>query len=196
MTFIKLRASVGDTDFLINVTKSGRIDIFENLFNEVIIPAYIAEREMINHGSDERYFLKKYKRLNPMSPIVFKDREKEGKLYNKIALTEFRKMLEEIDKGEAECCGYARASNTNIILSDNKRDYPEMENAGYILLGHREILTLNVFYGLMTRSDCETIYNSINTSLSAPSAFDFNEIYDRALNRIRTNGWNKHLNIK
>lgn len=196
MTFIKLRASVGDTDFLINVTKSGRIDIFENIFTEVIIPAYIAEREMINHGKEERFFLKKHKRINPSSPIVFKDREKEGKLYNKIALTEFRKRLEEIDQGEAECCGYAKASNTKIILSDNKRDYSDMENAGYILLGHREILTLNAFYGVMTKCDCETIYDSINNSLSAPSSFDFNDTYDRALKRIRDNGWNEHLNIK
>lgn len=196
MTFQRYTASVGDTDLLVNVAKSKHINIMENLFDRLIIPKYISDIEMLKIGKDERFFLIKYKRLNPNSPIEFMDREQEGKVFNKIASNERSRMLEVVGgKGECECCGYARALDTRIVISDNKIDYPDMEKEGYILLGHKELITLNIYFGLLTPTQGEQIYNDINLSLTNPNGHNYNEMYKRSMKRFRDKNWCEYLRI-
>lgn len=194
MTFPKYTASVSDTDFLINISRVGAFFLIENLFNKIVIPKEIKDHEMLKRGKNERFSLIKHKRINPQSPIEFVDKA-SNKIYNQIATREYLKMTAFIDPGEAHCCGYAKASGTNIIISDNRRDYPEIEKHGYIVLGHRDLISLSVRFGLMTKEEGEAIYNEINSNQDHPSRFTFDETIDNTLTRIHKNGWNDQLGI-
>ncbi|SFD60498.1 hypothetical protein [Bacillus sp. UNCCL81] len=195
MTFPKYTASVSDTDLLINITKVGAFHLLENLFNKVIIPKEIRDHEMLKKGKDERYNLVKYMRVNPQTPLEYFDKS-TNKIFNKIATNEYLKMTALIGPGEAQCCGYAKASGTNIIISDNVNDYPDMIENGYIVLGHRDLISLSVRFGLMSKVDGEVLYKQINSNLDKPSGFSFDETIDRTLTRIHKNGWNEQLGIK
>lgn len=194
MNFTKYTASVSDTDLLIHLAKVDRLDVLELLFAEVVVPKYIKDNELLKKDKDQRLKVVQYNRLNSSSIFNFKDKE-ENLAFKNLANKEFRHMLKYVDKGEAECCGYAKALKIDIIISDNINDYPDMEDRGYILLGHREILPLLVYFNLMNKEDVEPIYDSINLELSHPSKFSFDEAYDRAIERIRNKGWNQKLGI-
>ncbi|MEK5063648.1 hypothetical protein [Cytobacillus sp. FSL R5-0596] len=192
MSFIKYRASVADADLLIHLGKADCLDILEHLFDEVVVPKYILDNEMLKKNRYQRTKVAQYNRKNSSALFQFKDKE-QNKAFKSIVNRERSEMLKYVDQGEAECCGYAKALKIEIIISDNKNDYPDMEERGYILLGHRDLLPLLVFFNLMSKQDVESIYNTINAGMSKKSSFSFDETYDRSLQRIREKGWSEKL---
>lgn len=130
----------------------------------------------------------------PSSPFVKKDRRKERTL-NFVAKPVIADYNGLVGPGESECAGYAAALEIPIIISDNKNEFEYMEDE-FIMLKHSDLLTLLVFYGIMNHSSAEKVYVDINNTKSRPSSILFSTHYDRALVRIRDNGWGQYLGVK
>ncbi|UTW68362.1 hypothetical protein KHA80_11820 [Anaerobacillus sp. HL2] len=137
------------------------MDILESLFSKIVIPKFIIDYEMLKNGKQQRFQILQHKRSNPSSPFEVIDKD-QNKTFKRIVSYEYAEMIKYIDPGEAECCGYAKALSIKIIISDNRRDFDEMEKRSFILLGHRELLTLSVLFSLLTVEDAASIYNQIN----------------------------------
>jgi predicted nucleic acid-binding protein len=189
----KLKASISDTDILVNFSSVNRLDILELLFSEIVIPEYILEKEL--HRRFPAAYAKVIRKINdPSSPFIKKDRRKERPL-NFVAKPVIEEYNGLVGPGESECAGYAAALEIPIIISDNKNEFEYMEDE-FIMLKHIDLLTLLVFYGVMSHSSAEKVYDDINNTKSRPSSILFSIHYDRAMVRIRDNEWGQYLGVK
>lgn len=187
----KLKASVSDADILINFGKVDKLDIIELLFDEVIVPKKVFE-ELVR--KDRFQYTKVYRRTYDTNSVFkAKDRSKD-KLLNRLARVTISYYGDYIGPGEAECTGYAKALDIKIIISDNYTEFEEMEKE-FIMLTHRDLLVLCLKHEKIQRSEAETIFTAINQNLQYPSRYNFDEWFDKSINRMYEKGWNGILGI-
>ena len=188
----KHKIAISDTDILINLAKIDRLDLLDLLFDEIIIPHYVYDKELSKKAG--KLFRKINLKIND-SDSIFKvvDRKKDF-VINKLAEPIIREKYNYIGKGESECAGYASAIGTSIIVSDNKSDFKWLDDE-YIMLTHNNILAICVNRNLITNEEAENIYTSINNTLSYPSSLNFSQVYLKSISRFRKKGWDNILGI-
>jgi predicted nucleic acid-binding protein len=191
MTFQKLTASVSDTDILINFGKIDRLDVIDLLFDKIVVPKKITE-ELVR--IDRHQYTKVHRKTyDTQSGFEFQDRHKD-KVLNRLARDTIEYYREIIGPGEAECAGYAKASNIDIIISDNYTEFEELEEE-FIMLTHRDLIFLCFNHNLLTRKDAEALFSLINQNLDRPTKITFDEWHDRSITRMHEKGWNKILGV-
>lgn len=189
----KHKIAISDTDILINLAKIDRLDLLDLLFDEIIIPHYVYDKELSKKAG--KLFRKINLKIND-DDSIFKvvDRKKDF-VINKLAEPIIREKYNYIGKGESECAGYASAIGTSIIVSDNKSDFKWLDDE-YIMLTHNNILAICVNRNLITNEEAENIYTSINDTLSNPSSLNFSQVYSKSISRFKKKGWDNILGIK
>ncbi len=183
--------AISDTDILINLAKIKRLDILGFLFEKIIIPHYVYEREIKTKAGI--YYSVIVQEINKDGSIFEILNRKKDAALNGLS----KRMIEEkkklIGPGESECAGYATALRIPIIISDNYTEFKWLEE--FITLTHRNILTLCVYFNDMTKEDAEEIFNRINSKLTRPTQNTFDDFYNKSINDFRKKGWNKYLRI-
>lgn len=189
----KHKIAISDTDILINLAKIDRLDLLDLLFDEIIIPHYVYDKELSEKAG--KLFGKINFKIND-DESIFKvvDRKKDF-VINKLAEPIIREKYNYIGKGESECAGYASAIGTSIIVSDNTSDFKWLDDE-YIMLTHNNILAICVNCNLITNEEAEKIYTSINDTLSYPSNLSFSQVYSKSISRFKKKGWDNILGIK
>lgn len=189
----KYKIAISDTDILINLAKIDRLDVLDLLFDEIIIPHYVYDKELSKKAG--KLLRKINSKINQEDSIFKVVNRKDDYVINKLAEPVIREKYKYIGKGESECAGYASAMGTSIIVSDNKSDFSWLEDE-YIMLTHNNILAICVNFKLITYEEAEEIYISINNTLSYPSSLNFSQVYSKSINRFNKKGWNDVLGIK
>ncbi|VIG20065.1 Uncharacterised protein [Clostridioides difficile] len=189
----KYKVAISDTDILINLAKINRLDILDLLFDEIIIPQFIYDVELPKNA--KKLFGKiNFKILDDSSIFKVVDRRKNFTI-NMLAESVIKDKYNYIGRGESECAGYASATGTNIIVSDNKSDFAWLEDE-YVMLTHNNLLAIGVYFKVLDMNEAENIYNQINNILSHPCTLYFSDIYSKSLSRFERKGWNDILGIK
>lgn len=189
----KYKVAISDTDILINLAKIDRLDLLDLLFDEIIIPQFIYEKELPKNAG--KLFGKiNTKILDDKSTFKVIDRKKDF-VINKLAEPIIDEKYCCIGRGESECAGYASATGTNIIVSDNTSDFKWLED-DYIMLTHNNLLAICVHYKMLNENEAEQIYEQINDTLTRPSTLCFLDVYSKSMARFKRKGWNDILGIK
>lgn len=79
------------------------------------------------------------------------------------------------------------------ISSDNKNEFKWLEE--YITLTHNNLLSLCVYFKLMSDVEAEKIFNDINSLLSRPTSMTFDVVYSKSFIRFNENDWTDYLQI-
>lgn len=188
---MRYKGAVSDTDILLNLASIDRLEILEHLFKKIIIPWYVYDIEIKRNAGRE--YSKIVQAINKEGSIFeVKDRKKDKALnfLSKEIIAE-KKML--IGPGESECAGYAYALRIPIIISDNYTEFKWLDE--FITLTHRNILSLCVYFGNITKEEGVEMFNGINEQLTRPTENDFDYFYEKSMNRFRQHGWNSFLGI-
>ncbi len=188
---MKYIGAISDTDILINLAKINRLDILELLFEQVIIPQYVYDNEIKRKAA--KYYSVILTAINKNGSIFrIIDRKKDAAL-NMLSkqIIEDKKNL--IGPGESECAGYAFALRIPIIISDNYTEFKWLDE--FIVLTHRNILTLCVFFGKINHDTAREIFNAINAQLTKSTKNTFDNYYKKSMSTFSYNGWNKYLGV-
>jgi predicted nucleic acid-binding protein len=188
----KYTAAISDTDILINLAKVDRLDLLSLLFSKIIIPFFVYDYEL--RKKTGVYFSKieaEIKKENSIFEIVNRE---DDVIVNKLATPVIRKKKDSIGPGESECAGYASALGVPIIISDNHTEFKWLQE--YITLTHNNIISLCIYFKLISDIEGEEIFNSINDLLSRPTRLTFDLVYTRSFKRFKENGWNDYLGVK
>lgn len=189
---MKYAAAISDADILIHLLKTDNQTIVESLFDRVIIPKYILEREV----KSKHY--PSYEKLqilisDPNSVFELQDKDAD-KDVRRIADAVINELKDLIGPGETQATGYAAAFGCEIIISDNYTEFKWIP-AEYITLTYHELLVLNAHFGHLTPQKAETIYSAINSALERPSNQSFTNRKEKAYRRFRENNWTEPLGI-
>lgn len=131
------------------------------------------------------------KKENNIFEIVNRE---EDIVVNKLATLVIQDKKNLIGLGESECAGYASALRVPIIISDNKNEFKWLSE--YITLTHNNILSLCIYFKLISVEEGEKVFNSINCLLSRPTKLTFDYVYKKLFERFEESGWNEYLGIK
>lgn len=183
--------AISDTDILINLAKVDRLDILEHLFEKIIIPQYVYDVE-IKKKAGKYYGIINWAINKDGSIFSVLDRKKDRSI-NILAKDIIEDMRKVIGPGESECTGYAHALRIPIIISDNYTEFKWMDE--FIILTHRNILALCVYFGNIAQSEAKDIFNRINNQLSYPTQDTFDDQYRKTMRRFSRNGWEGYLGI-
>jgi predicted nucleic acid-binding protein len=191
----KLQATVSDSDILINLVKIDRLDVLESLFNQIIVPKYILNRELTKIHRPA--YTQVYRKTNVQNgTFQLKDREKD-KALDLLAKPVIEHYDGYIGPGESECAGYASALGIGIIVSDNTNDFAELEEE-FIMLTHVDVLVLLVKFEIMSVEDAKAVYDAVNAMKEEKYRFSatFEQQINIRLKRIRMHGWDQFLGLK
>lgn len=188
----KYTAAISDTDILINLAKVDRLDILSLLFSKIIIPYFVYDYEL--RKKTGIYFSKIEAEINKKNSIFEIVNREDDSVVNRLAIPVIQKKKDSIGPGESECAGYASALRIPIIISDNHTEFAWL--AEYITLTHNNIISLCIYFKLMSASEGEEIFNDINDLLSRPTRLTFDLVYTKSFKRFNDSGWNKYLGIK
>lgn len=190
---IKYKAAISDTDILIHFAKINRLDILELLFDEIIVPFYILDRELKNKAGKVYGVINNYIH-KPESIFVIKNRHEDSVL-NSLSKEIIEEKKKIIGAGESECAGYASALRIPIIISDNHTEFQYLDDE-FILLNYGNILTLCVHHKQLTSDLATNIFDEIKGILTKPTNLTFGEVYKRSLIRFKEKEWNTYLQIQ
>jgi predicted nucleic acid-binding protein len=188
----KYIAAISDTDILINLAKVDRLDLLSLLFSKIIIPFFVYDYEL--RKKTGIYFSKieaEIKKENSIFEIVNRE---DDVIVNKLATPVIREKKDSIGPGESECAGYASALGVPIIISDNHTEFKWLQE--YITLTHNNIISLCIYFKLISDIEGEEVFNSINDLLSRPTRLTFDLVYTRSFKRFKDSGWNEYLGVK
>ncbi|MBB6632064.1 hypothetical protein [Clostridium algidicarnis] len=188
----KYTAAISDTDILINLAKVGRLDLLSLLFSKIIIPFFVYDYELRKKtGIYFSIIEAEIKKEDSIFEIINRE---EDVIVNKLAIPVIRKKTDSIGPGESECAGYASALGVPIIISDNHTEFKWLQE--YITLTHNNIISLCIYFKLISDIEGEEIFNSINDLLSIPIRLTFDLVYTRSFKRFNDSGWNEYLGVK
>ena len=189
---MKYIGAISDTDILINLAKVNRLDILECLFELIIIPQFVYDHEIKRRAGI--YYSVIVKAINKKGSI-FKilDRKKDMAL-NKLSKDIIEEKKKVIGPGESECAGYAEALRIPIIISDNYTEFEWLEE--FITLTHKDLLTLCVLFGKITKDTGKEVFDSINEKLTRPSKNSFEDFNRKSMDTFRQKGWSEYLGIQ
>lgn len=188
---MKYKGAISDTDILINLAKGDCLNLLESLFDEIIIPQYIFEKELSKKaGINYTKIVQAIEKKNSIFKVV--DRANDI-LINNLAKDIIQEKKKLIGPGESECAGYAAAFGVPTIISDNYTEFKWLDE--YITLTHRDILTLSVYFDYISKETANDKFKTINSKLERPSSLSFEDFYIRSINRFNENDWCEFLGI-
>lgn len=188
----KYTAAISDTDILINLAKVDRLDLLSLLFSKIIIPFFVYDYEL--RKKTGIYFSRIEAEIKKESSIFEIVNREEDIVVNKLATPVIQDKRNVIGPGESECAGYASALGVPIIISDNKNEFKWLSE--YITLTHNNILSLCIYFKLISVEEGEKVFDSINCLLSRPTKLSFDQVYTKSFERFYKSGWNEYLGIK
>jgi predicted nucleic acid-binding protein len=124
---------VSDTSPITNLIKIGRLDILQNLFNEVIIPSKVYE-ELVNYEQQ-------LEEVRNNSWIIVKTVKDSEKVQN---------LLKQLDPGEAEAIILAQELDANVLIIDERKGRALAEGLGLKIVGLIGILVQAKKLGLIS----------------------------------------------
>lgn len=189
---MKYKGAISDTDILINLAKGDCLNLLEFLFDEIIIPQFIFDKELSKKAGVS--YTKIVQAINNENSIFKVVDRFNDKLINNIAKDIILEKKKLIGPGESECAGYAAALGIPIIISDNYTEFKWLEEE-YITLTHRNILTLCVYFDYISKETAKDMFNNINSSLSHSSCLSFEEFYSKSIRRFNEKGWCEFLGL-
>lgn len=188
---MKYKGAISDTDILINLAKGDCLNLLEFLFNEIVIPQFILQKELSKKaGVNYTKIVQAIEKEDSIFKVV--DRSNDI-LINNLAKDIIQEKKKLIGPGESECAGYAAAMGIPTIISDNYTEFQWL--AEYITLTHRDILTLCVYFDYISKESATDKFNTINSKLERPSSLNFEDFYNRSIRRLKENGWCEYLGI-
>lgn len=187
----KYEAAISDTDILINLAKVGKLNVLNLLFSRIVIPYYVYDKELRRKAKS--FFQKIDEEIHKSDSIFEIKNRNDDFVFNKLAKPVISDKSNLIGPGESECAGYASASGIPIIISDNKNEFKWLEE--YITLTHNNLLSLCVYFKLMSDVEAEKIFNDINSLLSRPTSMTFDVVYSKSFIRFNENDWTDYLQI-
>jgi len=185
---MKYIAAISDADILIHLAKANALDILPLLFEKIIIPKYVFEREIKGKAGNYLSAIEQY--IGSDKLLRVEDRESD-RVVNMLAkpIIEDKRVM--VGRGESECAGYATAMGIPIIISDNETEFRYFEE--YVMLTYYNILTLLVHWNYLDQEMGKRKYEDINGILGYPSGKTFEIRQRETLNKIRKNEWEKPL---
>ena len=189
---MKYRGAISDTDILINLAKGDCINLLELLFDEIVVPQFILDVELRKKAGVN--YSKIVQIINDDNSIFKVVDRRNDRLVNNIAEEVIQEKKKLIGPGESECAGYATALGIPIIISDNYTEFKWLEE-DYIILTHRNILTLCVYFNYISKESAANTFNNINSTLTKPTALSFESLYNKSIRKFKENGWCDYLGI-
>lgn len=189
---MKYRGAISDTDILINLAKGDCINLLELLFDEIVVPQFILDIELRKKAGVN--YSKIVQAINDENSILKVVDRRNDRLINNIAEEVIQEKKKLIGPGESECAGYATALGISIIISDNYTEFKWLEE-DYIILTHRNILTLCVYFNYISKESAANTFNNINSTLTKPTALSFESLYNKSIRKFKENGWCDYLGI-
>jgi predicted nucleic acid-binding protein len=189
---MKYRGAISDTDILINLAKGDCINLLELLFDEIVVPQFILDIELRKKAGVN--YSKIVQAINDENSILKVVDRRNDRLINNIAEEVIQEKKKLIGPGESECAGYATALGISIIISDNYTEFKWLEE-DYIILTHRNILTLCVYFNYISKESAANTFNNINSTLTRPTALSFESLYNKSIRKFKENGWCDYLGI-
>ena len=187
---MKYRGAISDTDILINLAKGDCINLLELLFDEIVVPQFILDVELRKKAGVN--YSKIVQAINDENSILKVVDRRNDRLINNIAEEVIQEKKKLIGPGESECAGYATALGIPIIISDNYTEFKWLEE-DYIILTHRNILTLCVYFNYISKKSAANTFNIINSTLTRPTTLSFEGLYNKSIRKFKENGWCDYL---
>jgi len=187
---MKYIAAISDADILIHLAKGNALDILPLLFEKIIIPKYVFEREIKAKAGSYLSAIEKYIGNDKLFRV--EDREAD-RVINQLAkpIIEDKRVM--VGRGESECAGYATAMGIPIIISDNENEFRYFEE--YVMLTYYNILTLLVYWKHLDQALGKSKYDDVNGILGYPSSKTFVIRQRETWNKIRKQEWEKPLGL-
>ncbi|PKM53548.1 MAG: hypothetical protein CVV00_11860 [Firmicutes bacterium HGW-Firmicutes-5] len=200
----KFEAAVSDTDILIDLYRTGTLDLLKIVFNKVIIPDYIYSREIpiitIKFKDDTFFGLKKYIEDNEGYIVVVKDSDmlKEERMLKNALIKEIKDIA---GRGEVECVSYAHATGIRIVVSNNHREFDELNkpippliNTYAIMVNYYHILTIAYLHEKIDKDVATEYYDKINKVKG--SSHNFGNKIDESIEYFKDNKYVKILKLE
>jgi hypothetical protein len=193
----KFHAAVSDTDILIDLYKCNSYNILNLLFDKIVIPEYIFEKELkrvVSRSKDISFYeMKKYFE-DPESPFeIIYDKEVNG--YTKATKRALKEERQDIaGPGEVECACYAKASGIDFVVSNNHTEFIYLNDIA-VMLSYYHILTICVIHKKITIEEGERLYNLVNNTKASPSTHTFSFKMKKSWEYFMESGYLKILKL-
>lgn len=200
----KFEAAVSDTDILIDLYRTGTLDLLKIVFKRIVIPYYIYSRELPNIASKFKdgtlFGLKKYIEDNEGYIVVVKDSDmlKEERILKKALIQEIRDIA---GRGEVECVSYAHATGISIVVSNNHREFeqlnkpiPPLINTYAIMVNYYHILTIAYLHEKISKVIATEYYEKI--SKVKGTSHNFDQKMDESIEYFKDNNYIKILELE
>ena len=171
----KFEAAISDTDILIDLFKSGTLEILELLFHKIYIPEFIYEKELkkvVRRQQDISLIELQVHLEDSDGPFeIVYDSELDNITKNvKKALVQERKDL--AGPGEVECACFAKASDINYVVSNNHTEFRFLNDIA-VMLSYYHVLSICVFHNKIDVETATRYYDKVNSTKSNPSSHSF-----------------------
>ncbi len=171
----KFHAAVSDTDILIDLFKCNSCDLLNLLFDKIVIPEFIFEKELkkiVQKNKDFSFFeMSKYINDEKSKFEIIYDKDVDQ--YTKATKSALKEKCQNFaGPGEVECACYAKASGIDFVVSNNHTEFKYLNDIA-IMLSYYHILTVCVMHNKITREEGERLYNLVNSTKTRPSSQTF-----------------------
>jgi len=185
---MKYIAAISDADILIHLAKANALDILPLLFESIVIPKYVFEREIKVKAGTYLSAIQQY--IGNDKLLRVEDRE-SNRVINQLAKPIIEDKHVMVGRGESECAGYATAMGIPIIISDNENEFRYF--AEYVMLTYYNILTLLVHWNHLGQKVAKSKYEDVNNIMGHSSTKTFEIRQRETFNIIKENKWEKPL---
>ena len=187
----KYKGAVSDTDIIVHLATIKRLDVLELIFEEVIIPKEVYDREVVRKaGKSLHYISGEIHKEGSIFRIVNQEDNKALKLLARPVIEDKKQV---IGYGESVCAGYAHALRIAIIVSNNSTEFKWIPE--FITLTYYDLLYICTEFKLLSFEEANDVYNSVNSLMSYPSGKDFRRRCRDSKERIADNSWNEYLKM-
>ena len=184
-------AAISDADILIHLARADELDILALLFEKIIVPQYVLEREIKRKAGNCLATILRYIEAGTLFEVV--DRQADSTV-NKLALPVIEDKNVVVGRGESECAGYAAALGIDIIISNNSTEFKWLNEN--VMLTYYDILALNVHFRHMDQVTANGKYEKINAILDQPSGRGFQQRQRETFETIGENDWDIPLGLR
>ena len=179
-----LRAAISDTDILIHLYETDLLDVIENLFEEIYVPRKIMQ-ELQKKNKEVATLVRK--RHNAGEKFINTE-DKKFEKQNAQAMKKAREYNDHIDDGEAHCIAYSYVLGIPIVISNNSREFKFIEE--YVIpLNFPRILYIAEIKGILTSTEANTRFTTINQNMSRPSSKKYSDWKDEMDVLLEKDDW-------
>lgn len=171
----KFEAAISDTDIILDLYRSGCLQILSLLFHKIYIPEFIYENELKKVASrrhDISFDELKQKiedKNGPFEIVYERNIDTVTKNLKKVLVQE---KMDLAGPGEVECACYAHASNIKFVVSNNHTEFRYLNDIA-VMLTYYHILAVCVFHNKIDEPVAEDFYNKVNKIKTKPSSHLF-----------------------